>query len=197
MMSIACTTIFFHTNAVELITRYEEHAENPCGYLTRLNDQWVFVDALATETADWARQQELATAMTEDEVIGISVFMVGNLWALGMAFDGRLGPVAAYVPENADQMRELPERLLAVERALTDLFPGQIEAETIDALFGAVLEGAQPFEDAVTEILEMLGVSPEWIRWAWYETIPEQLFIDPDLAGRVTPIGEACQFWEE
>jgi len=190
-------TIFFHTDAAELTTRYEANAENPCGYLTRLNGEWLFTDALATETADWARQLELATVMTDEEVIGLSVFMVGNLWALGVSFDGRPGPVAAYVPDNADQMRELPERLLTLENALTDLFPDDADPEEIDELFGAVLEGALPIEDAVSSILAMLGVSPEWPRWSWYETIPEQLFIDPDLADRVVPVGEACQFWEE
>lgn len=190
-------TIFFHSDAGELAARYEEHAENPCAYLTRVNDEWIFTDSLATETADWARQFELATAMTEDEVTGISVFMVGDLWALGVSYDGRRGPVAAFVPDNAAQMRELPQRLLAVENALAELFPDAVDPDRIDALFGAVLEGVLPFEEAVTSIFEMLGVLAEWLRWSWFEAIPEQLFIDPDLADRVVPVGEACGFWEE
>jgi len=196
-MSIACMTIFFHTDGPELISRYEATAENPSAYFTRVNGEWIFTDELATETADWARQQELAMVMTEEEVIGISVFMVGNLWALGVAFDGRQAPVAAYVPDNADQMRELPGRLLGIESALADLFPDNADPQVIDELFGAVLEGALPFEEAVSSIFDMLGVPPEWLRWSWFETIPQQLFIDPDLSDRVVPVGEASLLWEE
>jgi len=190
-------TIFFHTDAEELTARYEANAESPCAYLTRVNSEWIFTDGPATETADWARQFELATVMSEDEVIGISVFMVGELWALGVAYDGKRGPVAALVPDNADQMRELPMRLLAVERALTELFPDDADAEKLDVIFGALLDGALPFDEAVSSVFEMLGVPSEWSRWSWFETIPEQLFIDPDLSDRVVPVGEACHFWEE
>ncbi|MDO8704709.1 MAG: hypothetical protein Q7J84_07130, partial [Sulfuricaulis sp.] len=65
-------TIFFHTDAEELTTRYEANAEHPCGYLTRMDGQWILVDAQATETADWARQLDLAAAMTADDTTGIS-----------------------------------------------------------------------------------------------------------------------------
>jgi hypothetical protein len=196
-MPIACATIFFHTDIGELTARYEANTENPCGYLTRVNGLWIFVDAQATETADWARQMELATLMTDEGEIGISVFLVNELWALGISFDGKLGPVAAYVPDDETQMRQLPQRLLAIESVLDDLFPEEAVPEQIDELFGATLEGAKPFEDMIDELLEMLGVPPEWQRWGWYEMIPEQLFIDPDLTDRVFPIGDACQFWEE
>jgi hypothetical protein len=94
-------------------------------------------------------------------------------------------------------MRELPGRLLAVESVLTDLFPDDADPAAIDELFGAVLEGVLPFDEAVSSIFDMLGVPPEWLRWSWFETIPQQLFIDPDLADRVVPVGEACHFWEE
>jgi len=196
-MSIACTTIFFHTDAEDLIARYEANTEKPCAYLTRVNECWVFVDALATETADWARQLELATVMTEDEVIGLSVFIVGEHWAIGLTYDGRLGPVAAYLPDVATQMRLLPQRLLSIEKALDDLFPDQADPERIDAFFGAVLEGALSIDEAMTEILGLLGCPGDWLRWSWFETVPDQLFIDPDITDRVVPVGETRHFWEE
>lgn len=196
-MPIACATIFFHTDAAELTARYEANTENPCGYLTRLNGNYIFVDAQATETADWARQIELATVMTDEGEIGISIFMVNELWGLGISFEGKLGPVAAYVPDDETQMDQLPQKLLALESVLDDLFPDDADPMRIDELFGSVLDGALPFEEAAAELLEMLGVPPEWPRWAWFEMIPEQLFIDPDLTDHVLPIGDACQFWEE
>lgn len=196
-MAIACTTIFFHTDAEELAERYLANTDNPCAYLTCVNGAWVFVEELASETADWARQMNLALAMSEEEAIAFSVFLVGNLWALGLAFDGRQGPVAAYVPDDPTRISQLPQQLLAIEQALDDLFPDDVDPEQIDVLFGAVLDGAMPMDDAITEILEKLGCPPDWQRWSWFETVPEQLFIDPDLADRVVPVGEACHFWEE
>jgi hypothetical protein len=196
-MAIACMTIFFHAGADELAARYQAAADRPCGYLTRVGERWIFTEATATETADWERQLELAAAMTDEGVVGISVLLVGAHWALAVARDGRAGPMAVCVPDNEEQARALPRQLSAVEQALVELFPDEIDAERVDELFGAVLEGATPIDEAVTEILGMLGCSAEWPRWSWYETIPEQLFIDPDLAERVVPIGDACQLWEE
>ncbi len=54
-----------------------------------------------------------------------------------------------------------------------------------------------PVEEAVTQLLAMLDCPPSWLRWSWYETIPQQIFTDPDLLKSVTPLGEAKQFWEE
>jgi len=195
-MSIACTTIFFHTALEKLTACYTAQVEHPCAYLTRVDDVWVFTEAQATETADWARQLALARAMSEDEAIAISVFIVGAHWALGMAFDGRQGPVATYLPDDETQMQQLPQQLLAIEQALDDLFPDDADPERIDALFGAVLDGAMPFEEAAVEMLQMIGCPPDWQRWSWFETVPEQLFIDPDLSDRVAPIGESRLFWE-
>ncbi len=195
--SYSCTTIFFHTSGADLTERYLANTEQACGYLTRVGEAWVFVDAAATETADWVRQLDLATVMTDDTGIAISVLLVGEHWALGVAHDGRMGPVAVYLPDDPDVLKQLPQRLLAIESLLVDLFTDDVEAEQVDTLFGAVLEGVLPPEEAISEILAMLGCPPEWVRWSWYETIPEQLFLDPDLASRVTPLGEASLFWEE
>ena len=193
----ACTTLFFHTSAEDLTTRYEANAEPANGYLARLDTAWMLTDAVATETAHWSRQIELAVALSEDGVVAITIVLVGDYWALALAHDGQPGPVAVFIPDNPPLLRQLPEQLLAIERSLHDLFPGLIDAETVDVLFGALLDGGMPPEDVFTEVLAMLGCPPDWIRWAWYETIPQQLFIDPDLAERVVPLGEAKELWGE
>lgn len=193
----ACATLFFHTSPEELVERYEENAEPANGYLIRLNGEYMLVDATATETADWARQVQLATAMSENEAVALSILLVGEQWALSLAYDGQQGPTAIYVPKDTKLLEQVPRHLLAIEKALEDLFPGDIDTDVVDAIFGAMLDGATPVEEALTEILEMLGCPPSWLRWSWYETIPQQLFTDPDLLKQVTPLGEAKQFWEE
>ncbi len=83
--SYACATIFFHISPEELVARYENNAEPANGYLVKLNDQepYLLVDAAATETADWARQLELATLLSEDEGIAFSVLLVGEALGAG------------------------------------------------------------------------------------------------------------------
>lgn len=195
-MTLACTTIFFHAAADELAALYETATEQQDGYLTQVGETWVFTDALATATADWVRQLELATAMSQDDVAALTVLIVGDAWTMSVAFDGQRGPVAVFAPGEERQPERLPHELLALERTLTDLFPDDIEAEGLDALFGAVLDGALPMEQVVDAIMTMLHVPEEWTRWSWYDLIPEQLFVDPDLADRVKPLGEAKAFWE-
>lgn len=196
----ACSTIFFYNNSQrhqEIAAQYEATAEPANGYLTRIDHRSVLVDALASETADWARQVELAASLTDDYTIAISVFIVGNLWALALARNGQMGPVAAYTPDNPKTIQQISHKLLAIEGQLVDLFPDQVDAESVDAIFGALLETAISPEDGIGQLLEMLECSPNWLRWSWFETIPEQLFIDPDLADCVTPLGEARHLWEE
>ncbi len=196
-MSCACSTLFFHCDPRELIAQYEAICEPANGYLTCLNDEVVLVDALATEQADWGRQTSLAAALTGEDGVALSIFIVGAHWALALAVDGKEGPVAAYVPDDPDALDDLPRELMIIETGLARLFPGLVNAQELDLLFGAMLEGAVPVEEAINSLLAMLGVAPDWLRWSWYETIPEQLFIDPDLADRVTPLGEARLLWEE
>lgn len=79
----------------------------------------------------------------------------------------------------------------------SEIFHDDIDRSRLDELFGALLEGAVSPEEAINELLLMLEVSADWLRWSWYETIPEQLFIDPDLAARVIPLGAAKALQEE
>ncbi len=51
----------------------------------------LLVDATATETADWVRQLDLAVLPSEDDGIAFSVLLVGEHWALALAFTG-IGP---------------------------------------------------------------------------------------------------------
>ena len=197
-MTCVCSTIFFNkANPEELVALYEAIAEPVNGYLTILDGMAVLVDALASETANWARQHDLAAALSADDAIALSVFIVGDLWALALARDGQPGPVAAFTPDSSKVLEQLPHKLLGIERQLDDLFPDVTDLEKVDAIFGAMLDGATPAEDGISELLDMLGCPPDWLRWSWYETIPEQLFLDPDLADHVIPLGEARAFWEE
>jgi hypothetical protein len=196
----ACSTLFFAVNSldpVELAARYEALADPANGYLTQLNCAYVFVDAQASETADWSRQIELAGLMATEDALALSIFMAGDLWALALTRAGHPATVAAYTPDNPKTFELLPHKLLALERQLGELFPAQLDVPGVDALFGAILDGAMSAEEGVTALLDMLGCSPDWLRWSWYETIPDQLFLDPDLSPRVTPLGEARNFWEE
>ena len=197
MTSPSACTLFFHTSVEEIAVRYEEIATPANGYLTRLDGNCLLVDAAVTETADWARQIHLATQLCVDEVIALSIFIVGDLWALALARDGQPGPVAAFTPDNAKTLELLPNQLLTIERTLVDLFPDRVDAGRIDELFGAMIDGAVTPEEGIGEILDMLGCTPDWQRWSWYETIPEQLFLDPDLTHRVTPLGDARELWDE
>jgi len=195
--SYACATFFFRATPEELAQRYEENAEPANGYLIRLSDFYLLVDATATETADWGRQAQLAALLSENEVIALSVLLVGDHWGLAVAYDGQPGPAALFIPKDEKLLTQLPHKLLAIEKALVDLFPGEIDADEVDAIFGAMIDGAMPVEDAITEILVMLDCPTNWLRWSWYETIPQQIFTDPDLQRMIIPLGEARQFWEE
>jgi hypothetical protein len=181
----------------DLRDHYETIAEPANGYLTQLQDACVLVDAVASETADWARQTHLATLLSLDNTVALSVFIIGDLWAIALSYDGKAGPVAAFTPDNSKAIDQLPHVLFALEKQLVDLFPDRVDAEAIDQIFGAMLEGAVSAEDGIVELLDMLGCPPDWLRWSWYETIPEQLFLDPDLTDRVAPLGEARTLWEE
>ncbi|HEX2950956.1 MAG TPA: hypothetical protein VHV83_15540, partial [Armatimonadota bacterium] len=190
-MANICSTIFFNADPAEIRTHYEAIADPANGYLTRLHDNCVIlVDATASETADWSRQTQLAALLSANEVIAISVFVVGELWALALAFDGKAGPIAAFTPDNPKIMEELPYKLLAIEQQLDDIVPDRVDTEQLDRLFGSMLERYITPEEGITELFDQLGCLPDWPRWSWYETIPEQLFLDPDLANRVIPLGE-------
>jgi hypothetical protein len=194
----ACST-FFHDVAPEELRRvYEADAEPANGYLVDLHEGWWgLVDAMASETVDWGRQLELASLLTGDDGTAVSVFLVGEHWAMAFTHGGARGPVAVYMPEDRKVLERLPHELLALEGVLAEYFPDDVDADAVDALFGAVLEGATPIEDVFTEICDMLRIAPDWLRWSWYETIPEQLFTDPDLAPRVLPLGAVKELWEE
>jgi hypothetical protein len=86
---------------------------------------------------------------------------------------------------------------MALEQALGLLFPDLVDLDEVDYLFGALLEDALAPEVVFTELFTMLGLTPDWLRWAWFETIPDQLFTDPDLSDRVIPLGEARELWDE
>lgn len=195
--SYACGTLFFHIPAASLKSRYEFLAEPGNGYLVRMGYDYLLTDAQATETADWVRQLDLAVDISADGGVAFSFFFVGKDWAMGIAVDGKPGAIAAYTPDDAKALDQLPFKLLALERELVANFPDILIPEQLDKLFGALVLDAITAEDAVTEILDELGCAPDWPRWCWYETISEQLFLDPDLAHRVIPLGEAVALWEE
>ncbi len=192
-----CCTVFLAAPEAQLIDVYEENAEPADGYLIRLGDAQLLVDALATETADWARQVELAGLMTGEDLTAISLFLVGAQWGLALNHGTRPAIMAAYDAEAPKLLDQLPRQLLAFERTLEDLYPGEVDGDALDALFGAMLESALPIEEAFNTLLSQLGCPPDWLRWSWYETIPQQLFLDPDLADRVQPLGRTREFWEE
>lgn len=196
MTSCACS-IFFYISPEELAARYEAIAEPADGYITELQQKLMLVDATACGLADWVRQVELAVMLSAGDKLAFSIFFVGDHWALAMARDGKPGPVAAYTPDNPKTMEELPYNLLALEDALDENFHDDINREELDILFGALLEGALPAEEVINELLLMLEIPADWLRWCWYETIPEQLFLDPDLTNRVTALGNAKALWEE
>lgn len=196
-MTSVCSTLFFQSDPREIVNRYEAQVEPANGYLTVLDEVCILVDALATETANWSRQHELAALLAGDDGVALSVFIVGSLWALSLCRDGQPGTIAAFTPDESKVLEQLPVRLLTIERQLDEYFPNIVDTEEVDTLFGAMLEGARAAEDGISELLAMLGCPPDWLRWSWYETIPEQLFLDPDLADHVTPLGEAKAFWEE
>jgi hypothetical protein len=189
--------VFFRATREELVTRYEAMVDPANGYLTDVEAGWLLVDATASETADWRRETDIAIDLSDDGVIALSVFLNGPSWALAVAQDARPGPVAVYDPDDTDVLDALPQKLMDVESALGMLFPDDVDVDEVDAIFGAVLEGVMSPDEGMTELLTMLGCRRDWLRWSWCETIPEQLFTDPDLAHRVTPLGEARQFWEE
>ena len=135
--------------------------------------------------------------MSDDGATAISILLVDQHWALTVAHDNRPGPVAVSIPDEPATLQALPLRLMEIESLLTSIFPDDINGEDVDRLFGELLEGVAQFDDVISEILAMLGVAQDWPRWSWYETIPEQLFLDPDLADRVTPLGDAKGLWEE
>jgi hypothetical protein len=192
-----CATIFFNANPDVLAAMYEACADPAEGYLTRLNRQLILTDAAATASADWARQAELATALALEDTIAISVFLTGRQWAIAVAHNGLPGPVAVFDQDDHKAFDQLPFKLLAIEETITLLFPKLVDKSRIDMLFGAMLEDAISPEEGMASFFEMLGCPQDWPRWSWYDTIPEQLFLDPDLAERVTPLGEAKKFWEE
>ena len=192
-----CCTLFAHCFADELAENYEALAEPANGYLIRLNQWTMLDDAEATETADWSRQIELATMLTCEDGVAVSIFVVGEGWAIAVSLGGQPGPIAAFAPDEHKAVEQLPFKLLAVENALMTAFPDDVDAERVDAIFGAMIDQVMTAEEGMTEIVEMLGCPSDWSRWGWYETIPEQLFTDPDLAHKVRPLGEAKHFWEE
>jgi hypothetical protein len=194
---LACCTAFLNTDPEHLIEQYEALADPPCGYLTRVGALWLLTDVQATETADWGRQLRLGTEITENGCASISVFCVGDRWGIAVAVDGVEGPIAVYEPDDAGLMADLPRRLLGVERTLAALSGGAVNAAEVDRLFGALLEGVLPFDEVVEGVLLMLGCHTDWLRWAWADTIPQQLFLDPDLADRVLLLGDAKGLWEE
>lgn len=196
MIYCACS-IFFHISPEELAERYQLIAEPADGYITELQQQAILVDSATCALADWVRQVGLAVQLSANDKLALSIFIVDKHWALALARDGKAGPVAAYTPDNPKTLEELPYKLLALEDALHEIFHDDINREKLDALFGALLEGALPAEDVIHELLLMLEVPADWLRWSWYETIPEQLFLDPDFSNRVTPLGDARALWEE
>lgn len=190
----ACCSIFIGISAETLAPRYEAVAEQSNGYLVRMDGCTLLVDALATEAADWARQIYLATQMTEENETSISFFLVGEHWALSVSHGGEAGPVAIFTPEDADVLDKLPYMMMAIENALGECL--HLDTDALDQMFGALLEGAITPEVAFDDLLALLACTPDWPRWSWFETIPEQLFTDPDLLNtRVVPLGEAQEFW--
>ncbi len=197
MTSPCACTLFFHSSAEEIASHYEEIANPANGYLTRIHGGCLLVDATVSETADWARQIELAIQLCGEDAIAFSILIVGDLWALALARGGQPGPIAAYTPDNVKTLELLPNQLLSIEQMLQEIFPDRVDAAYIDQLFGAMIEGAIEPGEGISEIVDMLGCPPDWQRWSWYETIPEQIFLDPDLSSRVTPLGDARELWDE
>lgn len=195
--SHACCTIFFGMSREDVVLAYEGCAEPADGYLAQMGDAWLLTDAAITETVDWGQQAELAARMTGEEGMAISLFLSDEIWGLALARAGQPGPTAAFMPEEADICDLLPQRLLRIEQLLTEWFPDDADAEELDRLFGALIEGAVPPDEAFTDLVEMLGCPPDWLRWSWYESIPHQLLLDADLHDRVMPLGAAREFWEE
>lgn len=193
----ACGTIFFWGDPEALAQEYEAEAEPANGYLTAVGAGWLLADATASETADWERQLTLAAVMSDENQLAISVFLAGGCWVLALTVGGQPGPKAVCIPEDTRVMQQLPLELMAFEQALVDRFPDRVEADELDAVFGAVLEGAIAPDEMLTSVLQMLGCTADWQRWSWYETIPQELFLDPDLTDRVIPLGTARQLWEE
>jgi hypothetical protein len=192
-----CCSIFFGTTADQLCDAYEAIAEPANAYLTRVGTGLLLADVVACETADWGRQLRLGTEMTHTGGASFSVFAAGDRWGMAVATDGVEGPVAVFEPDEEEIMADLPRRLLGVEKALAALSPERVDAAEVDRAFGALLEGVMTADDAAGIVLTMLGCHIDWPRWAWAETVPHQLFLDPDLADRVTPLGEAKDLWEE
>ena len=151
----ACCTLFisdYGSNPTEIAAHYEAIAEPANGYLIRLQHEVMLVDATAAETADWARQIELATALADENTVALSIFLVGDLWALALAHNERPGPVAAFTPDNTKVLEQLPHSLLAIERQLIDFFPDRVDEEAIDQIFGAMLERAISPGDGISEV---------------------------------------------
>ena len=195
--AFACCSLFSVVSPELLAERYEQGIEPPNGYLTQLDGWWLLVDGTACETGNWARQRDIGIALSADEGIAVSVFIADEEWALSLAVNGEPGPTTIYLPDNDELLARAPYTLMALETAFSLLYPDRMDVDEVDALFGALLEGASPPEVVFTALFAMLGIPEDWQRWAWFESIPEQLFTDPDLADRVIPLGEAKQLWEE
>jgi hypothetical protein len=194
---LACCTLLYVTDPETLAARYEAGIEPADGYLTYLDGWWMLVDATATATGNWARQRDIGLALSDEAGVALSIFITGDEWALALAVNGEPGPTAIFTPQNDEVMARVPFSLMALEQALGLLYPDRVDVDEVDYLFGALLEGALAPEEAVDGVVRMLGVPDDWMRWSWYESIPEQLFTDPDLADRVVPLGDAKDLWEE
>ena len=192
-----CATVFLFGVAEELAAGYETIADPANGYLVPIGEHQVLADLPAGDAADWGRQLQLACDLTSAGGTALSVFSAGDTWGLALAVDGREGPVAVREPDNEDVMEVLPHRLMALEQALVRQFPQMVDADEVDALLGALLDGAARFDDTAAELLAMLDCSADWLRWSWPEAIPRQLLLDPDLLRHVRPLGDARSFWEE
>lgn len=193
----ACCTAFYVVSPEVLAERYTTGIDPPNGYLTQAGAWWLLVDGTAAETGNWGRQRDIGTVLSTEEGVALSVFITDEEWAVALAVNGEPGPSAVYLPDNDELLARAPYSLMALEQALGLLFPDYMIIDEVDALFGALLEGATPPETVFTELFTMLGVSPDWLCWAWFESIPDQLFTDPDLSDRVIPLGEARELWEE
>jgi hypothetical protein len=193
----ACCTFFYITSPEILVERYLQGIEPANGYLTQAGTWWQLVDGTAAETGNWARQRDIGTALSTEEGVALSVFIADEEWAISLSVNGEPGPSAVYLPDNAELLSRVPYSLMALEQALGLLFPDYVDLDTVDALLGALLEGALPPETAFTELFTMLGIPEDWLRWALFEAIPDQLILDPDLSDRVLPLGAAHDLWEE
>ncbi len=194
---VACCTAFYVREPDVLAERYTLGIAPPNGYLVQAGTWWLLVDGTAAETGNWGRQRDIATVLSAEEGVALSVFITDAEWAIALAVNGEPGPTAVYLPDNAELIARAPFSLMALEQALGLLFPDLADMDRIDALFGALLEDAEPPETVFSELYIMLGVAEDWLRWAWFEAIPDQLFTDPDFADRVIPLGEARTLWEE